>query len=55
MLEEVATIVCTADFGERWVVEQSAVVLAAIARYLRRIGSECMAPLAPLDGKVHNA
>jgi hypothetical protein len=55
MLEEVVSIAKTAGPGERWVVEQSAVVLAAIARYLRRIGSECMAPLAPLDGKVHNA
>lgn len=46
MLEEVASIANSADLGERWVVEQSAVVLAAIARYLQRIGSECRTPIA---------
>jgi len=46
MLEEVVSIAKTAGPGERWVVEQSAVVLAAVARHLRRIGSECRTPIA---------
>lgn len=54
MLEEVASIANSADLGARWVVEQSAAVLAAIARYLQRIGDEhCREWLARVQELLH--